>query len=130
MSGTGTITIRRHIRDRFTFETRTVAGPAPGATPVLLVGGAFQHKESWGRLERFLLEERPVITVDLPGWGAADTLPADYDIDFLADTLRQALDELGVARVDMAVGSYGAMIGYRLAQLCPSWSSTWSSWPA
>ncbi|WP_141723269.1 alpha/beta fold hydrolase [Micromonospora matsumotoense] len=119
MSSKPEVTVRQHIRDGFVFETRSVVGRVSDAVPVLLVGGAFQRKESWGRLEQFLLEARPVITVDLPGSGSADTLPADYDTDFLVDTLRQGLDELGVTHVDMAVGSYGAMIGYRMAQRHP-----------
>jgi pimeloyl-ACP methyl ester carboxylesterase len=110
--------VRRHTWDRFSFETRTVTGPVPGVTPVLLVGGAFQRKESWGRIEEYLLEERPVITVDLPRWGSADPLPAECS-DFLAAVLYQALTDLGAQKVDLAGGSYGAMIGYGLAQLYP-----------
>lgn len=119
MSDPGSVHLRHHVRDQFRFESRTVAGPPGGDPPVLLIGGAFQRKESWGRIEEYLLRRRGVVTIDLPGWGAADTLPARYGTDFLVEALYQALTELGVTAVDVAGGSYGAMIGYRLAQLHP-----------
>src|SRR5688572_23548479 len=96
------ITVRRHVRDGFGFESRVVPGPPSDRLPVALVGGAFQRKESWGRIEEHLVRHTTVITVDLPGWGAADTLPVAYGVNFLAATLHQLLDELGIGAVDIA----------------------------
>jgi len=85
----------------------------------VLVGGAFQTKESWGRLEREMLGFADVITVDLPGWGASPVLPEHYGTDFLADALGHMLDDLGLPSVNLIGGSYGSAVAYRLAQRRP-----------
>ncbi|MCN9243673.1 alpha/beta hydrolase [Streptomyces sp. RY43-2] len=87
--------------------------------PLVLVGGAFQTKESWGRLEREMLGFADVITVDLPGWGASPVLPEHYGTDFLADALGHMLDDLGLPSVNLVGGSYGSAVAYRLAQRRP-----------
>ena len=68
--------------------------PEPSLGPILLVGGAMQRKEGWGRFEGVLRRESTVVTVDLPGWGGAEVLPARYGIGFLADCL--AADDVAV----------------------------------
>jgi pimeloyl-ACP methyl ester carboxylesterase len=106
---------------------------APGVPPLLMIGGAFQRKESWGRLEReFLAAGMDVLTVDPPGWGAADLLPAGLGADFLADAVCHMVAESGVGggsggdrdpaggRVNVVGGSYGTAIAYRLAQRHPA----------
>lgn len=119
MSGTASATVRQHEHGGYTFASHSVTSVASATTPVLLVGGAFQRMESWGRIEQYLAERRPVVSVDLPGWGSADPLPARYDTDFLVAALRHLLDDLGLKRIDTVAGSYGAMIGHRLAQTDP-----------
>ncbi|HSA51837.1 MAG TPA: alpha/beta hydrolase [Yinghuangia sp.] len=87
--------------------------------PILLLGGAFQDMYSWRRHEEVLVRHADVVTVDLPGWGGADHLPADVGVDFLVDTAAHALDQLGVRRVNVAGCSYGSLIAHRLAQRYP-----------
>ena len=69
--------------------------------------------------ERGLLAHADVVTVDLPGWGAADLLPQTYGVDFLAAALDRLLDDLGLTHINMLAGSYGTGIAYRLAQVSP-----------
>ncbi|WP_141754280.1 alpha/beta fold hydrolase [Streptomyces agglomeratus] len=69
---------------------------------MLLIGGAFQRKESWGRCEEVFLANMDVFTVDPPGWGAADLLPETYGVDFLADAVCHMLDERGAGQVTRA----------------------------
>ncbi|MFE9426867.1 alpha/beta fold hydrolase [Kitasatospora sp. NPDC006697] len=93
--------------------------PEPRLAPVVLIGGAFQTKESWGRIERGLVEHADLLTVDLPGWGAGEPLPERYGADFMADALCHMLDEVGLPRVNVLAGSYGTAVAYLLAQRRP-----------
>jgi pimeloyl-ACP methyl ester carboxylesterase len=103
----------------FKSECRTRWHDDPQLAPVLLIGGALQRKEGWGRLEEALAARTTVVTVDLPGWGSADVLPADYGIGFLADCLAELLAAAGHGPVHVFGGSYGSAIGYRFGQLYP-----------
>ncbi|NUU22751.1 MAG: alpha/beta hydrolase [Streptomycetaceae bacterium] len=100
-------------------EARIVRHPDPRARPAVLVGGAFQAKASWGRLESVLNETFHTVTVDLPGWGDADPLPASYGIDFLAESLHDLLGATGFERFHLFGGSYGSAVAYRYAQVHP-----------
>ncbi|MBL1067668.1 alpha/beta fold hydrolase [Streptomyces sp. 7-21] len=100
-------------------ESRLVRTSAPRLAPLLMVGGAFQRKESWGRFEREFLAHMDVLTIDPPGWGASDVLPDDHGVDFLADAVRHMLDENGLDHVNVLGGSYGTAIAYRVAQRYP-----------
>ncbi|GAB3567331.1 hypothetical protein GCM10027445_15470 [Amycolatopsis endophytica] len=103
----------------FAFQGRIVRGPGVREEPIVLVGGAFQHMDAWGRIERDLLAETDVITVDLPGWGAADRLPPEYGVDFLAGALDHLLDQVAPGPVHMVGASYGSGVAHRWAQLRP-----------
>jgi pimeloyl-ACP methyl ester carboxylesterase len=93
---------------------RVLVHPAPTLPPVLLVGGAMQRKEGWGRLETALHREATVVTVDLPGWGGAGLLPAQFGMGFLADSLAALLRTASVGAVHVFGGSYGSAIAYQL----------------
>lgn len=103
----------------FSYDCRTRVHPEPALAPVVLVAGAFQHKDAWGRLEDALAAATTVITVDLPGWGGADLLPAGYDMAFLARALDHVLDAAGHDQVHVFGGSYGGAVAFRFAQLFP-----------
>lgn len=101
------------------YDCRTLINPDPQLEPVLLVGGAFQQKSGWGRLESLLAERACVVTVDLPGWGESDLLPAWRGMDFLAEALHHVLGLAGHRRVHVFGGSYGGAVAFRLAQRHP-----------
>jgi pimeloyl-ACP methyl ester carboxylesterase len=103
----------------FSYDCRTRIHPEPALAPVVLVAGAFQHKDAWGRLEDMIAAYTTVITVDLPGWGSADLLPASYDMAFLARALGHILDAVGYREVHVFGGSYGGAVAFRFAQLYP-----------
>jgi len=111
--------IREHRHQGFRYESRQRRSNSPSLAPVVLVGGGFQRKESWGRVEEGMLSVADVIATDLPGWGAADTLPAAYGADTLAGSLERMLDDLGTGPVNLLASSYGSSIAYRLAQTRP-----------
>ncbi|GAA1960152.1 alpha/beta fold hydrolase [Kitasatospora viridis] len=99
--------------------SRLVHSTDPRLAPVVLIGGAFQTKESWGRIERGLTDHADLLAVDLPGWGAGEPLPERFGADFMAEALCHMLDELGLPRVNVVAGSYGTAVAYLLAQRCP-----------
>lgn len=112
--------VRVHSWQGFSCESRAVRATAPRFPPVLMLGGAFQRKESWGRCEDVLLTSMDVFTVDPPGWGAADPLPETYGVDFLADAVCHMLDECGTPQVNVLAGSYGSAIAYEIARRHPA----------
>ncbi|WP_025273623.1 alpha/beta fold hydrolase [Haloglycomyces albus] len=124
-----TTTVKEHHYEGFRYESRfspygcnspdNTGSSEPTLFPVVLIGGAFQRKEDWGRIEKGLLMHADVLAVDLPGWGAGDLLPPEYDIDFLTHALIRLLDDYGLTRINVLAGSYGTAIGYRLGQLRP-----------
>jgi pimeloyl-ACP methyl ester carboxylesterase len=101
------------------YDCRTLVNPEPELPPIVLVGGAFQQKGAWGRLETLLAGSASVVTVDLPGWGDADLLPARYTTGFLAEALHHVLTLAGHSRAHVFGGSYGGAIAFRLAQQHP-----------
>lgn len=88
--------------------------------PVLLLGGAFQDRSSWTRHQARLAPLATTVTVDLPGSGAADPLPASYGLEFLADAVAHMVTELGLPPLNVMGGSYGGTVAYRLAQRHPA----------
>ncbi|MCA6094231.1 alpha/beta hydrolase [Streptomyces sp. SCA3-4] len=96
--------------DGYAYSGRVVHQPNARLAPVVLVGGAFQRQNAWGRLEQGFLESASVITVDLPGWGGADRLPARYGFDFLARALDQLLSKVAPSPVNVLGGSYGSAV--------------------
>jgi pimeloyl-ACP methyl ester carboxylesterase len=111
--------VRSHSWEGFHCESRLVRTTAPRLAPLLMIGGAFQRKEAWGRIEREFLAHMDVLTLDPPGWGAGDLLPGRYDVGFLADAVHHMVDENGLKEINLLGGSYGTAIAYRLAQRYP-----------
>ncbi|MFC4033984.1 alpha/beta fold hydrolase [Streptomyces polygonati] len=111
--------VRAHSWQGYHCESRLVRSATPRLAPLLMIGGAFQRKEMWGRFEREFLAHMDVLTVDPPGWGAGDVLPDHHGVALLADAVRHMLDERGIERVNLLGGSYGTAIAYRMAQCYP-----------
>ncbi|MEZ0069416.1 pimeloyl-ACP methyl ester carboxylesterase [Streptacidiphilus sp. MAP12-20] len=111
--------VQSHTWNGFPCESRLVRTTAPELPPLLMIGGAFQSKESWGRFERLFLRRMDVVTVDPPGWGAGGVLPEQHGADLLADAICHMLSRIGLDRVNIMSGSYGTALAYRIAQLHP-----------
>lgn len=86
---------------------------------MLLLGGSSQDRYSWQSHEKWLAPLCTLITVDLPGYGSSDFLPASYDIDFLGDAVQHMLTEVGVPSVNLFGGCFGEVVGLRFAQRNP-----------
>lgn len=103
----------------FRFPCRVVESPSAVTEPVVVVGGMMQDRHSWTNYEKHLLPHASLVTVELPGFGAADALPAHYGYDFLAAALRHLLDTLGMRGANLLGTCYGGAIALRCAQLYP-----------
>ncbi|MFI2423390.1 alpha/beta fold hydrolase [Streptomyces sp. NPDC018955] len=115
----GRVEERELVFEGFAYECRIVHQPAPLTAPLVLLGGSSQNKYSWQGHEKYLSPLATLVTVDLPGYGTADFLPARYGIDFLAAAVRHMLVEIGMPRVNLFGGCFGEVIGLRFAQLHP-----------
>ncbi|WP_314614644.1 alpha/beta fold hydrolase [Streptomyces stackebrandtii] len=111
--------VQRFVFEGFGYQCRIVENPAPRTEPIIVVGGAFQNMYSYRRLEGPWAEAATVISVDLPGSGASDSLPATYGFDFLSGVLADLLDRLGLGKVNLYAISYGVPVAYHLAQEHP-----------
>ena len=103
----------------FGYTYRIVRCDSPVTEPILILGGSDQTRYSWGRHERWLAPLGTLVTVDLPGFGDSDFLPSEYGVDFLAACTDHLLTELGLGKVNVFAGCYGAGIALRLAQNHP-----------
>ncbi len=103
----------------FAYHCRLVRQDRPRTEPLVLLGGSSQNRYAWLRHEKWLAEHCTVVTVDLPGYGAADFLPADRGMDFLADTVRHMLTALALPRVNLVGSCFGGAVALRFAQHHP-----------
>ncbi|WP_086829501.1 alpha/beta fold hydrolase [Streptomyces sp. NRRL B-24572] len=103
----------------FGYRCRIVENDTAVTEPVVVIGGAFQDMYAYQRLEALWAASATVVSVDLPGSGAADALPASYGFDFLVSALVDLLDRLGLSRVNLFGASYAVPIAYGVAQEHP-----------
>jgi len=94
--------------------------PAAGTRePLLLIHGLGASKSVWDPVVPLLSPEREVIALDLPGFGAAPSLPPEVEPTALAlaEALRDQLDAQGVERPHVAGNSLGAWVGLELGRI-------------
>ncbi|RKN08058.1 alpha/beta hydrolase [Streptomyces radicis] len=112
--------VDRNLRlDGFRYSCRIVAQPSARVRPVVILGGSEQDKSSWAPQTKLLSSLGTVVTVDLPGYGDADFLPARHGPDFLAGAVAHMLGELRLERVNLVGVCYGGMVALRFAQRYP-----------
>jgi pimeloyl-ACP methyl ester carboxylesterase len=90
-----------------------------GAPAILLVHCYTCSMDYWQRVEPLLRRDRRVISVDLLGHGGSEMPDDGYSMEHQADTIAEALDELGAPPV-LAVGqSLGGPVSVALAERHP-----------
>lgn len=94
--------------------------------PLVLVHGIGSSRRVWDPLVSRLADRFDVITVDLPGFGESDPLPAHVEPvpSTLASSLAELLDELDVSAPHVVGNSLGGWVGLELARLRPLSSLT------
>lgn len=93
----------------------------PGSgTPLLMVHGMGSSAATWGSIpEKLSSAGIPVLVVDLPGHGASSKEPGDYSLGSLASSLRDLLDERGIAKVHLLGHSLGGGISLQFTYQFP-----------
>jgi pimeloyl-ACP methyl ester carboxylesterase len=91
---------------------------AEGREPLLLIHGLGASKSVWDPVAPLLAAEREVIALDLPGFGAAPSLPAGVEptAAAMAEALRDQLAARGIDRPHVAGNSLGAWVGLELGR--------------
>ncbi|MFT3864194.1 MAG: alpha/beta fold hydrolase [Solirubrobacterales bacterium] len=87
--------------------------------PLLLIHGLGASKAVWDPVVPVLAFEREVIALDLPGFGAAPSLPEGVEPTALAlaTALREELAARGIERAHVAGNSLGAWVGLELGRI-------------
>ena len=95
---------------------RYIDGSGTRQIPGLLVHGFGADKETWLLMASLLSRRRPLVLLDLPGFGRASPISGQLASPAAqARSLRQIMDAIGVHRVDLIGNSMGGGIGLRLA---------------
>ncbi|WP_370228248.1 alpha/beta fold hydrolase [Cognatishimia sp.] len=91
---------------------------APGI-PLVLLHGVGMQSEAWRPQIDALSKTHRVLALDLPGHGGSSALKPDATLTDYVDWLHAALDALGLAKVNLAGHSMGALISGGFAVLHP-----------
>jgi len=106
--------------DGFRYGYRLLRPPGPDTgPPVVIVSGALQSMDAWGRYAGHFSRLTSVALLDLPGCGRSDVLPWNYGLDFLAEALRVLFDVASLDRAFLVAASYASPAAYRFAQRHP-----------
>ena len=87
--------------------------------PVLLIGGAFQCFRSFASETQELLQEHPVILLDLPSQGSNLQLAPELSLEGLADLIAAFISELQLPAVKPIGLSYGSAVAALFAARHP-----------
>jgi pimeloyl-ACP methyl ester carboxylesterase len=91
-----------------------------GKPPLIVLGGAFQNFNSYKYCVEQVLNEVPVILVDLPSLGNNDQLAPELGMEDLADLLFQWTQRAGLPKVSLMGLSLGSVVASTFAYKRPS----------
>jgi abhydrolase domain-containing protein 6 len=84
--------------------------PGKGET-IVLIHGFGANKDNWNRFVRYIPKEYRVIAFDMSGHGDNDkSVEKTYTIDYMASSLDQAVDTLGISKFHLVGNSMGGWI--------------------
>ena len=92
-----------------------VYGDRGSGRPVVLLHGWCLNRGLWMYLEEHLLAAHRVISPDLPGFGASQSLGGPYQLDRYVDELVALLTELDLEDVAIVGFAFGAAVAMGLA---------------
>lgn len=89
--------------------------------PLVLVHGLATTRAVWRLAVPLLARTRQVVAVDVPGFGESDPVGPGFELDEVADAIRDGLREAGVGEpYDLAGHSMGAAVALTLAAREPA----------
>ena len=95
-----------------------LSGPLDGP-PLVLSNSLGTDRGLWAGQIDALSQRRRVLSYDTRGHGASDAPPGDYSVDRLARDVVSLLDQVGIARADLAGVSIGGITGIWLGVHAP-----------
>jgi pimeloyl-ACP methyl ester carboxylesterase len=85
-------------------------------TPILILHGWQQNKESWNDIIELMQDEYRVICPDLPGFGESKNRKfLDFGVDDYARYIEKFLKELGIKKINILAHSFGGRIAINMA---------------
>ncbi len=96
-----------------------IADTQKGDRTVVLLHGYLENLNVWDELTGLLQPLVRVVAVDLPGHGISEVRGPVHTMEFLADVVREALIELGVAKCTVVGHSMGGYVALALAERHP-----------
>ena len=84
---------------------------------VVLLHGYLESLLVWEDFVPYLYKEVRVVTLDLPGHGISVVTGAVHTMDFLADTVADALKALGIGRCTLVGHSMGGYVALAFLSL-------------
>jgi 2-hydroxymuconate-semialdehyde hydrolase len=97
----------------------------PAAPPVVLLHGIGRSLEDWALQHPLLDNEYRVISVDMPGFGLSQRIPAPTTLDVLASGVWATLDAIGETRpVHLMGNSLGGAVSMSMLAAIPDRVST------
>lgn len=90
-----------------------------GAAPLVLLHGLGGDSTSWTLNQRQLAENRPVISLDLPGHGKSDRKVGDGTVPSIGALLSGLPDAIGLDRFHLLGLSYGGALAMDLSSRIP-----------
>ena len=92
--------------------------------PLVLIHGIGSQWQVWGPVLERVGEQRDVVALDLPGFGASPPLAGEVTLATLADAVAGLVDELGLERPHVAGNSLGGALALELARTGRARSAT------
>lgn len=96
-----------------------IADSQAGSRTVVLLHGYLESMTVWEDFARLLTPSVRVIALDLPGHGISEIKGEVHTMEFLADTVHDALEALGVERCTLVGHSMGGYAALAFAQRYP-----------
>lgn len=86
--------------------------PAVDKPTLVLLHGYLESLDVWDDFSTLLAPHLRVVAIDLPGHGISEVKGSVHTMEFLADTVKAAIDELGIGKftvVGHSMGGYAAL---------------------
>ena len=90
-----------------------------GERCIVLLHGYLESMLVWEDFVPLLYKKARVITLDLPGHGISQVMGECHSMEFLADTVKEMLDSLGVERCTLVGHSMGGYVALAFCQKYP-----------
>ena len=96
-----------------------VSDSQEGDKCVVLLHGYLESMLVWTDFIPYLYKELRVVTLDLPGHGISVVTGEEHSMEFLADTVAEALKALGIARCTLVGHSMGGYVALACCERHP-----------